>query len=503
MQLFQQKNNIMEAIRNIAMYIRKSRGELEKDLEKHKLVMKEICENNNWNYVEYFEIGSGESIEDRVKIKELLSDVEEGLFDAVFVFDFDRLGRGNGADQERIQRVLKYSDTLVVTANPFEVLDPNDERDEETMDFKGFMARREYKMINKRLSTGRKIGQRMGNWSNGAAPYGYKYNPELKKLVPDEKESEIYKELIVKEFMNGKSTYDIAWNLNKKKLPSPRNKQWTPETVNRLLKSEVHLGYIVFNKTEGVHQSKNKSGNKKPLRFKPREEWITKKNCHTPLKTDQEHMRILHILKQRKTHSKGGNINSLSGIVKCINCSSTLTIQKDDKEDVFLKKCSNCGEIKGGELRLVEDAIYITAQILSERLSQMNVQDSSDKEKEIILQKINKLENEIEKNEEALERIEDAYEEGLYSADKAKKKTRIRQEAILTMEDEMKIEMKKMENFSLITNEQMLEKIDKFLNDIKEKKNGRELNAIYKSIISHVTWERRETDEVRVTVNFL
>lgn len=502
MQTLYKTERIMKVIKNLALYLRKSRGDEDKDLEKHMLIMKEICEQNGWNYVVYPEIGSGESIADRVKIKELLADVEEGLYDAIFVFDYDRLGRGSGTDQDTIRRTLKKSDTLIIQANPFEIYDANDERDEETLDFKGFMAKREYKMITKRLTTGRKIGLRMGRWSNGAAPFGYSYNAELKKLTPHEEQSEIYKTLIVQEFLNGKSTYDIAWNLNKKKIPSPRNGLWSANTVNSLLKSSVHLGHIVFNKSEGVRASQTKSLDKRLFKKKPKEEWITVENCHTPLKTEEEHVRILHLMGDKKSHNKGGNVNSLTGIVKCFNCNSTLTIQREE-EKVSLKKCSNCGECKGGDIQLVEDAIYDTVIALRDKLASINAQQTNDEEKQVILSKIQSLEDEYEKNEEALERIEDAFEMGMYSADKAKKKMKARQERLLELEDEIKNEKKKLDGFSVVTNEERIKKIDTFLNEIKNTTDQKRLNAVYKSIISHINWKKTDTHEVRVTVNFL
>ncbi|MFO1442988.1 recombinase family protein [Bacillus sp. Bva_UNVM-123] len=494
--------SIIKAIRNVAVYLRKSRGELEKDLEKHLLIMREICEKNEWNYIEYAEIGSGESIEDRIKIKELLRDVEEGLYDAVLVFDYDRLGRGSGTDQDTIRRIFKNSGTLIISSNPFEIFNPNDERDEETMDFKGFMARREYKMITKRLTTGRKIGQRMGRWSNGQAPYGYRYNSDLKKLTIDKEQSEIYKTLIVKEFLDGKSTYDIAWILNKKKIPSPRNGQWTANTVNRLLKSDVHLGHITSNKTEGTRLSQTNSLDKKPFRKKSKEEWIVVKNCHTPLKTEEEHMRILHLMSEKKSHSKGGNVNALSGLVKCHNCGSTLTIQREET-GIFIKKCTECGRCKGGEIEIVEDAIYNAAIFVKERLSQINTIETNNVEKQAIIERIKLLEDEYEKNEEALEKIEDAYEIGMYSADKAKRKMKVRQERILELEDDLKNEKKKLNAFSIVSNVERIKRIDNFLSEAENTTEQRKMNEIYKTIISHVNWYKDDLYEVKVTVNFL
>jgi len=46
----------------------------------------------------YEEIGSGESIDKRKKMQQLLTHVDEGYYDGVLVMDIDRLGRGEHAD---------------------------------------------------------------------------------------------------------------------------------------------------------------------------------------------------------------------------------------------------------------------------------------------------------------------------------------------------------------------------------------------------------------------
>lgn len=501
MKAYTQTQNVIEAIKNVAMYIRKSRGEEEKDLEKHTLIMREICENNGWRFIEYPEIGSGDNIADRPRMQELLNDVFEDMYDAVFVFDYDRLGRGSGTDQDTIRNTLRRADTLIIIANPFEILDPNDERDQQSMEFKGFLARQEYHMISKRLSSGRKIALKMGRWAIGAAPYGYDYDSKLKGLVPNKEQAEIYKKLIVQEYVNGSSTYDIAWQLNRKKIPSPRNGLWNNQTVRNMLRSEVYLGSIVYNKSEGVRASQTKSLDKKPFKQKSRDEWTTVKNCHHAIKTEEEHLRILAHMKEKNHHNKN-SVNSLSGVIKCFNCGSTLMIQKN-KESTSIKKCRNCDACKGGEIELVYDAIKDSIVNIRESLVEMKSSYSNEKEKNIILAEIKEVENELDTNEKAIERIEKAYEDGLYDTEKTKKKIKERQEIVFQLEEELKKKKFMLNSFSQVSNEERIARIDKFLNDIESPTNQKSLNLIYKSILNSVIWERTEWYDVKITVNFL
>jgi site-specific DNA recombinase len=73
-------------ISDVAIYLRKSRGDGEEDLDKHKRDLIELAKANAWKYVIYAEIGSADTIADRPKMVELLSDLKRDQFDAVNLY---------------------------------------------------------------------------------------------------------------------------------------------------------------------------------------------------------------------------------------------------------------------------------------------------------------------------------------------------------------------------------------------------------------------------------
>ncbi len=83
--------NIIPNIKNVAIYLRKSRGESLDDLQKHKLALTDLCTKNNFTYVEFAEIGTSDSIDMRLQMSKLLKEVEQEMYDAVCVIDIDRL----------------------------------------------------------------------------------------------------------------------------------------------------------------------------------------------------------------------------------------------------------------------------------------------------------------------------------------------------------------------------------------------------------------------------
>lgn len=119
----------------------------------------------------YEEIVSGESIDARPKMKQLLREVEQGRWAGVLCMDIDRLARGDSADQARVSNTFRISGTLIIT--PSKVYDQSRESDEEYVDFELFMARREYKAISRRIMRGRIASAKEGHFIGSTPPYGY------------------------------------------------------------------------------------------------------------------------------------------------------------------------------------------------------------------------------------------------------------------------------------------------------------------------------------------
>ena len=115
-------------IKFVANYIRKSRAENEQDLEKQRIILIDLCNKNKFKYVEYVEVGSSDSIDMRPQISKLLKEVEVGLYDAVCITEYDRLGRGDLGEQDRIKKAFQKSNTLIIT--PEKIYDLNDDMDE-------------------------------------------------------------------------------------------------------------------------------------------------------------------------------------------------------------------------------------------------------------------------------------------------------------------------------------------------------------------------------------
>jgi len=346
-------------IYEVAIYLRKSRDDSDGEedvLRKHETVLTDLARQNTWRYVIYREIGSSDSIAFRPEFKRLLSDVENDFYDAVVVVDYDRLSRGDKEDRARIEKSLKRSHTLVIT--PTRVYDLNDEDQELMTDIEGVFARYEYRMIKKRFQRGKKIGARLGHWTNGPAPFPYVYNAQTHTLQVDPARLEVYR-FIKEQTLSGETCSAVCAELNRRGVPSPKGARWSDSVLYRLIISEVHLGRVVYGKTNGGLHKKRQAA---PFKVIPRDNWIIVENAHPAVKTPAEHLQIINLLEGRRVlpkHARHGTY-FLSGLLHCGRCGSSLKFQPKENGRTLVKKCQKpddtgiiCGN-PGIELESVE-----------------------------------------------------------------------------------------------------------------------------------------------------
>lgn len=487
-------NKIERAIKNVGSYVRKSRGDEEVDLEKHKFAIEEKCKEEGWESIPYEEIGSGETIEGRPKMKELLNDVGDGMFDAVVVFDFDRIGRGGSGDQEKILLTFKHTDTLLITINPSKVYDFNDESDEQVADFQGFMAKLEYKTIKRRLWAGKRLGLKKGNFVHGIASYGYKYNPEIKGLEIVNDEKEIIRDMVDMYLNKDISFHQIAIELNRRDIPSPKNATWYSSTVTRMLKSKIYIGSIVANKTTGVWDKTGKNKTAKPFKKNEESEWQVVDDCHEPIITKVEHEQINKKMGLRRK-GKTKETRTFSGLIRCADCGKRLPM----KSATRIANCSGCGN-GGGELDVVEYAIKQTTLTIKNKLKNIKVADLTKTKEKQLQAEISKLKDDLKKEHRAIERIEYAYEEEEYGLDKYRSKMKKRNNNISEIKSQIDNITKELESYNEDKYNKKIDAIDIFIREIDKSKSEQEMNALYKRMIRDIYWKKQ--DKIEVTICF-
>ncbi len=495
-------------IRYVVNYIRKSRAESMEDLEKHRMILSDLCRKNQFVYVEYIEIGTSDSIDMRPKMCQLLKEVEDDMWDAVCVVEYDRLGRGDLGDQDRIKKAFQRSDTYIIT--PDKIYDLNSDTDETYADLQGFLARQEYKMITKRLRQGKKVGARRGQWTNGIPPFPYvyqryrdKYNE--KGLVVHDERYKVYRNFI-ELALNGVSPRKIAENYNNKGILTPRGNYWSAVTIQRLLIDETHLGKIISNKTQGDGH-KNKRSNAKELILLPRSEWIVVENCHEPVKTQEEHDKIVQLISDRRLIGTRARHKTyaFSGLIKCERCghSHTFYIKRGE---CYMKPCwyiNPLGERcrnEGIKVSVIEDMVLAKIAKFKDSflMEDIEQEDSSAKMLQMLIKEKETL---LLRQKKALEKINDAYEMGDYTREEWLGRKKKRELQIGKTTGEIYELNKRMNYYQQQSGSERLKALSNFFDNITTTTDSASRNDLYRTILDSIVWYR-SGENIRVKINF-
>ena len=416
------------------IYLRKSRQdeELEKKentdtLSRHRSTLLSVSKRMNLDIIEVKEeIVSGGSIASRPKMLELLEEVRNNKYDAVLCMDLDRLGRGGMQDQGLILDTFKESHTLIIT--PDKTYNLNNELDEEMTEFKAFFARRELKMITKRMQRGRLKSVEEGKFIASTAPFGYKfeYDKEGKKsLVIDEDKAQIVKN-IFDMYLNGNGAYKIKTWLDSIGVKSNNDIPFSEQAVRRILKNEIYCGYVSWNNykrrgTKSIKQSKDQI--------------IYSKGKHEAIISEEAFKRAKEIMSSRQmtsTSSSKNLTNPFAGVVKCACCGHIMTCNNATYKDIgYVKflRCKSCNQNRGVRLDIFEQTILDQLQDILESF-----------EKEILSNKIESKDNSridnlkhtlqlLEKESQELNKqknnLHDFLERGIYDVDTYLERTQI------------------------------------------------------------------------------
>ena len=328
------------------LYVRKSRADAEAEargegetLSRHINTLLELAKRRHLDITQiYREIVSGETIAARPVMQQLLSEVEQGLWDGVLVMEVERLARGDTVDQGIVAQTFKFSDTLIIT--PIKDYNPNNEFDEEYFEFGLFMSRREYKTINRRLQRGRLASVKEGKYVGSQSPYGYE-RVKIKgdkgyTLEPFPPEADVVR-MIFDWYTRGEELPDgsfrrlgvslIVRRLNSLKIPPRKSDHWATATVRDILINPVYVGMVRWNWRSDV----KKMVDGRVVIERPRnslDKCTVAEGLHPPLVSVEVFAVAQELMSSnppRPVGERGTVKNPLAGIIVCAKCGHRMT----------------------------------------------------------------------------------------------------------------------------------------------------------------------------------
>ncbi len=405
-----------------AVYLRKSRADIEAEtrgegetLSKHRRTLLALANKYDYTILDvYEEVVSGESIFERPEVQRMLHAVQNDHYDAVLCMDVDRLGRGNQIDQGIIQETFREASTLIIT--PRKAYDLTDELDEEWSEFESFMARRELKIITRRLQRGRQQSVADGRSISSRPPFGYLRDAE-NKLIPDPQTAPLV-QMIFAWAADGWGRTRICRRLTEMGIPSPRgHAHWDVSTMAHLLTNPAYLGHLRWN-----HLRRRKKNGHLFKVIQPDHAQIWKRNAHDPI-IDED---LFRLVQERQTRHLPVGVhkpvaNSLAGLVVCAKCGRKMA-RVPNKPKAPQLRCKTFGcATRSARLVDVEtvviQSLYALLPSLEATAEHRRGDNKKTNETTRVQQEIETLKNGIKTADGQRARLHDLLEQGVYDVD--------------------------------------------------------------------------------------
>ncbi|MBE6618415.1 MAG: recombinase family protein [Ruminococcaceae bacterium] len=303
-------------------YLRKSRADdplltVEEVLARHESILDEWAEKNLGAKVpeenKFREVVSGETIADRPEIQKVLRLIESPRIKAVLIVEVQRLSRGDLEDCGRLIKLLRYTNTLVIT--PQKTYDLRDEYDRD-------MFERELKRGNEFLEYTKKIMSRgklrsisEGNYVGSTPPYGYNrtWVTEGKRKCPtlaiNEEQANVVRMIFDMYVYKDMGMPSIAKRLDELGIKPPKGEHWSKESLKDMLTNVHYIGKVKWNwrKTITVVEDSEL--------YKTR----PKSNVEEHLTYDGKHEAIISLELFDKAQKKQGRNHKTKGATKVRN----------------------------------------------------------------------------------------------------------------------------------------------------------------------------------------
>ena len=333
----------------------------ENSIISQKHLCRNFAETKNWKIINEFEEAiSGQTLEFRVQLQNILRMAERQEFDILLIKDMTRLSR-NIKNYLEIEETLHENNIQIIQVDfPTDILTNHFDRkysDEILISnhIPSFMSKLEINDLVRKTRDGVRQRVKKHKIFNNS-PFGYEtkileenYSQRKIKSI-NKRESRIVK-LIYELYLNGNGVYKITKYLNNKKYKTRRDKEFATSSVQTIINNAaLYAGYYTY----------------KTIKSKP-ETWVTLTPDdigYEPIVSLEKYNLIIDEVKKRSSKngiSREKTIFNKTGIIKCRDCErpASIIINRTKNRAVCSKAQSgqscNRNEIS---LDIIEGRIY-------------------------------------------------------------------------------------------------------------------------------------------------
>ncbi len=238
--------DIFKDIKNVILYPRKSREDVEREKETGEdclAAMTEMLVNaiNRYkipNYIEKPEVGSADTIKERPVFTEIIEElIPSGIYQGIVVREISRLGRGNFSDADKIYSTIIQNNFYIIT--PYRIYDPSNLADRRQIRMELFFAREEYETTKERLWEYRNAKAQKGFSGNRSMTLGLNSIRGKWIIVPEEAAITLKVFQLRAKFM---SYPEISDELNRCGLRSKTGGKFYPGTIYKIIHNKRCIG---------------------------------------------------------------------------------------------------------------------------------------------------------------------------------------------------------------------------------------------------------------------
>ena len=312
-------------------YGRKSRTDdpllsIEEVLDKHDKIIQEYAEKHLGGPIpeenKYREVGSGESLDSRPEMLRLLKAIESPAIKAVAVVEVQRLSRGDLEDAGRLIRILRYTNTYVIT--PMKIYDLRDEYDRDAFERELKRGNEYLEYFKKIQARGRLASVKEGNYIGSVAPYGFdritrqEGNKTIHTLIERKEQADV-----VRMVFNWYCNEDIGVTAICRRLEELNIKTktggsiWRPYNIFSMLENVHYIGCVRWNWRKTIKIIEDQEIRK--LRPKAKiDEYLIFEGKHDGIISEEQFRRAAEIKGNRHRTKQDLSLkNPFSGIIYC------------------------------------------------------------------------------------------------------------------------------------------------------------------------------------------
>lgn len=315
------------------MYLRKSRADnpkesVEEVLAKHENDLQEYAVRELGGRIPehciFREIVSGETIDEREKMCEIMMRIEDPKVKGVLVVDPQRLSRGDLEDCGKVINAFRYTKTNVHT--PSMVYDLSNKMERKFLE-QDLMRGNDYLEYTKEiLLRGRIASIKKGSYIGNIAPFGYdKCEDDIGPTLKPNAYADAVR-LVFEMYVNeGKNPLQIGRHLDSLAIKPMRGDIWEKSSISRILRNAHYAGWVFFgeHKTEKIYV--NGELIKKRNMPADKDEMIIAKGRH-PAIVSQKLFDAAQEIRSNNPRAKWDAPlqNPLSGLMFCSRCGKAL-----------------------------------------------------------------------------------------------------------------------------------------------------------------------------------